>query len=331
MPATHRVTAAAGMLTDVVPAPLAWKATDLSVEDWSVALSPESIAEIGEMAKRFGTSPGPYLLRTASAEDAPHLAQCMVEVRDRLDTGCGFCVIDGLPMDQYPVPDLVACFWVIGQWLGRPVAQTWQGDMLYEVTDTGEAYRYGVRGSRTRVELFFHTDNAFGRSPPHYVGLFCRQPALEGGISRFCSLYTLHNRLLERYPELLARLYQPLLFDRQGEHAEGAAPTAEMPFFAYDGKRLQARVNVSLVRKGYDVAGRDIPKELDDALDAVQEVLSAADMWVEAPLQRGQLQYLNNLDIGHYRSGFTDSASPQLRRHLYRTWHRDVGQQTYDG
>ena len=121
------------------------------------------------------------------------------------------------------------------------------------------------------------------------------------------------------------------MFDRQGEHAEGAAPTAEMPFFAYDGKLLRARVNVSLVRKGYDVAGRDIPKELDDALDAVQEVLSAADMWVEAPLQRGQLQYLNNLDIGHYRSGFTDSASPQSRRHLYRTWHRDVGQQTYDG
>ena len=84
-------------------------------------------------------------------------------------------------------------------------------------------------------------------------------------------------------------------------------------------------------RKGYDVAGRDIPKELDDALDAVQEVLSAADMWGEAPLERGQLQYLNNLDIGHYRSGFTDSASPQSRRHLYRTWHRDVGQQTYDG
>ena len=86
MPVTHRVTAAAGMLTDVVPAPLAWKAADLSVEDWSVVLSPESIAEIGEMAKRFGTSPAPYLLRTASAQDAPHLAQCMVEVRDRLDT-----------------------------------------------------------------------------------------------------------------------------------------------------------------------------------------------------------------------------------------------------
>jgi alpha-ketoglutarate-dependent taurine dioxygenase len=255
----------------------------------------------------------------------------MVEVRDRLDTGCGFCVLDGLPMDQYPVPDLIACFWVIGQWLGRPVAQTWQGDMLYEVTDTGEAYRYGVRGSRTRVELFFHTDNAFGRSPPHYVGLFCCQPAMEGGVSRFCSLYTLHNRLLERYPQLLARLYQPLLFDRQGEHAEGAARTAEMPFFAWDGKRLQARVNVSLVRKGYDVAGRDIPKELDDALNAVEEVLCASDMWLEAPLERGQLQYLNNLDIGHYRSGFTDSAASQARRHLYRTWHRDVGQQTYDG
>jgi len=88
---------------------------------------------------------------------------------------------------------------------------------------------------------------------------------------------------------------------------------------------------VSLVRKGYDVAGRDIPKELDDALNAVEEVLCASDMWLEAPLERGQLQYLNNLDIGHYRGAFTDSASSQARRHLYRTWHRDVGQQTYDG
>ena len=284
MPVINHVTDAGGMLTDVVPAPRAWMATDLGVEDWSVVMSPASIAEIGQMAKVFGTSPASYLSRTASAQDAPHLAQCMVEVRDRLDMGCGFCVLDGLPMDQYPVPDLIACFWVIGQWLGRPVAQTWQGDMLYEVTDTGEAYRYGVRGSRTRVELFLHPDNAFGRSPPHYVGLFCCQPAMEGGVSRFCSLYTLHNRLLERYPQLLARLYQPLLFDRQGEHAEGAARTAEMPFFAWDGKRLQARVNVSLVRKGYDVAGRDIPKELDDALMAVEEVLCASDMCLRHPL-----------------------------------------------
>ena len=123
MPVINHVTDAGGMLTDVVPAPRAWMATDLGVEDWSVVMSPASIAEIGQMAKVFGTSPASYLSRTASAQDAPHLAQCMVEVRDRLDTGCGFCVLDGLPMDQYPVPDLIACFWVIGQWLG-PVSYT---------------------------------------------------------------------------------------------------------------------------------------------------------------------------------------------------------------
>ena len=79
MPVINHVTDAGGMLTDVVPAPRAWMATDLGVEDWSVVMSPASIAEIGQMAKVFGTSPASYLSRTASAQDAPHLAQCMVE------------------------------------------------------------------------------------------------------------------------------------------------------------------------------------------------------------------------------------------------------------
>jgi len=85
------------------------------------------------------------------------------------------------------------------------------------------------------------------------------------------------------------------------------------------------------VRKGYEVAGEDMDSALEDALDAVDEVCAAADLWYEAPLQRGQIQYLNNHEIGHYRSSFEDYDDPERKRHLYRLWHREEGTTSYDG
>ncbi len=92
--------------------------------------------------------------------------------------------------------------------------------MIYDVTDTGQQYGYGVRGSATNVELGFHTDNAFGMRVPDFVGLLCKYPAVSGGLSRFCSLYTVHERMETNHPEALQRLYQPMLFDRQAEHCQ---------------------------------------------------------------------------------------------------------------
>ena len=158
-------------------------------------------------------------------------------------------------MDDLDREEATALFWILGQLLGQAVAQKWDGTMLYHVRDTGQPYSYGVRGSTTNVELGFHTDNAFGVAPPDSVGLLCINPSREGGVSRFCSLYTVHNRLLGRYPRALERLYRPLFWDRQAEHAPGRPKVARAPMFGFDGRRLRSRVNVSLVRKGYDIAG----------------------------------------------------------------------------
>jgi hypothetical protein len=48
-------------------------------------------------------------------------------------------------------------------------------------------------------------------------------------------------------------------------------------------------------------------------------------------LQRGQVQYLNNHEVGHYRSEFEDFAEPERKRHLFRLWHREEGSSSYDG
>ena len=308
-----------------------WLASEIKPADWIVELTGEVLDEIDRLAEFLQQNPLPMLQRQLAEFELPACRQMMLAMKNILDDGVGFAVLDRMPMDDYPIETLVDIYWLLGQFVGHPVAQKWNGQMMYDVSDTGAEYAYGTRGSRTSVELNFHTDNAFARMPPDYVALFCRQAAKTGGISRFCSLYSVHQRMLERYPDELARLYQPVFFDRQKEHHEAAEKVCLAPYFSWREGRMFARANASLIRKGYDVAEQQMDDLLAAALDAIDEVCDAEDLWFEGPLQRGQVQYLNNHEVGHYRSAFEDHDDPQYKRHLYRMWHRNSGDSSYDG
>ncbi len=319
-------------LTDSSPAAaLLWHAKDLKENDWKVELSSRAVDEVIQVANFIEKNPVQNLQRQHNDMNWPALRQHVALLKQRLDQYPGFAVLQGLPIDEMSAEVAVEIYWLLGQNLAKPVAQKWNGEMIYSVRDTGKAYGYGVRGSHTSVELVFHVDNAFGLAVPDYVGLLCKQPAKSGGISRFCSLYAVHERLRSQHPEALARLYQPMLFDRQKEHPEGSPAVLLAPFFSWNNDRLFARCNTSLVNKGYEIAEIDMDEQLKSALDAVTEVCSAENLWYEAPLQRGHIQYLNNHEIGHYRSEFEDYEDDDLKRHLYRLWHRQDGANNYDG
>ena len=311
--------------------PMRWLADDIKRDHWVVDMTAEARDEIDRLAGFLQQNPLPILQRQLAEFELPACRQMMLAMKHILDDGVGFAVLDRLPMDNHPIQALLDVYWLLGQFIGRPVAQKWNGQMIYDVSDTGAEYAYGTRGSRTSVELNFHTDNAFARMPPDYVGLFCRQPAKTGGVSRICSLYSVHQRMQEHYPQELARLYQPVFFDRQKEHHEGAEKICLAPYFSWRNGRMFARANASLIRKGYEVAEQQMDELLVAALDAIDEVCAAADLWFEAPLQRGQIQYLNNHEVGHYRSAFDDHDDAQYKRHLYRLWHRESGDSSYDG
>ena len=318
------------MLEESVTGSKAWSSEELSKQDWTVEISEETLNEVHIMGDRLCANPLPIHLREPDEFEIPQLRRTISKAKNILDQGCGFFVLDRMPMEELREEEMIGCYWVISQLIGRTVAQKWDGTMIYEVTDTGLPFSYGVRGSYTNVELVFHNDNAFGISLPEYVGLFCKNPAKEGGVSRFCSLYSIHNRMLEKHTQQLERLYQPMLFDRQKEHADGAPKTVWAPFFSWNGKQLTARVNVSLVHKGYTIAEKEMDEELKEALKTLEQVVSSSDLWIEAPLESGQIQFLNNLELVHYRSRFIDHEDPMLKRHLYRTWHRDSGSRSYD-
>ena len=181
-----------------VPGALAWLADDLKPEMWQVHLSDVAVDEIITVAEHIKENPMQQLQREEQTLPWPTVRTHVKQLRKMLDDGPGFAVLLGLPVDRIDEPGgdtplenaLVEIYWLLGQNIAPTVAQKWNGEMIYSVCDTGTAYGYGVRGSKTSVELVFHVDNAFGRAVPDYVGLLCKQPAKEGGLSRFCSLYT---------------------------------------------------------------------------------------------------------------------------------------------
>ena len=321
----------ASMLDEPIDDAPAWVAADVDMADCVVILDDAAQDELLHMAQSIQAEPLPVLLRAPEQFAMPALRDFLARGRVLLDGDPGIAIIDRLPLDAIDEQVAVAIFWVLGKLVGRPVAQKWDGTMLYDVTDKGQSYTYGVRGSYTNVELLFHTDNAFAIAPPEYVALLCIRPALEGGVSRFCSVHTVHNRMLEHYPRELERLYECVLWDRQAEHRAGAPKVTKAPVFCFRDGRLSARLNVSLIRKGYDVAGLEMDTETGDALAALESVAEDPKLWFELSIERGQVQYLNNRSIAHYRSEFTDHDDPSRKRHLVRSWHRENGLPTYDG
>ena len=321
----------ASMLDEQIADARAWVGADIDSRALVVMLDDPARDELLQMVQQMHDRPLPLLLRGPEQFASVALRDFLVSVRVLLDEHPGIAVIDRLPMAGMDEQDAVAVFWVLGQLVGRPVAQKWDGTMLYDVTDTGQSYSYGVRGSYTNVELLLHTDNAFAITPPDYVALLCIRPARTGGVSRFCSIYTLHNRMLAAHPRELERLYRCVFWDRQAEHAPGAATITQAPVFRYHEGKLSARLNSSLIKKGYQVAGVDMDSETRDAVAALDAVTGEPDLCFELPIERGQMQILNNREIAHYRSEFTDDEDPARKRHLVRSWHRESGLPSYDG
>lgn len=308
-----------------------WLGETITDDDWLFHIDNETLDEIRRACDYIAAHPVANWQRRPSDLDLDRCRVLYEKMRNALTNGVGFCVADRLPVDDYPLDVLVELYWVLGQFIERPVAQKHNGQMIYDVRDTNKAFSYGVRGSWTNIELNFHTDNAFGKKPPDYVGLFCRHPAKAGGVSRFCSLYALHQRLQDDHPQVLNRLYQPMLFDRQKEHNDGEAKVTLAPFFSWRGQQLRARANPSLIRKGHEIANIKMDTELADALATVDQVSKAPEFWFEAALEKGQIQYLNNFEVGHYRSEFVDFEEEEKKRHLFRLWHRNEGSVAYDG
>lgn len=295
----------------------AWVGAEIKDRDDLIyRLSEAEIAEL-DAALRAVQARGLDVLEVTCDDFAlPQSSRTLVRMRDELARGRGFLLIRGFPRERYTTDECAIIFWGIGTHLGHAVSQNAQGDLLGHIRDTGrEIGDPSVRGYQTRIRLPYHTDGS------DVVGLFCDQTAKQGGLSTLISSVAVHNRFLERRPDLLEKMYEPFCYDRRGEFAKGQKPYYESPVYSYRKGDLSCRYIHGYIESSqrFEEVPRLTPEQRE-ALALMREITEEQDLPLSIQLEPGDMEFANNYTILHARTDFEDWPEPERKRHLFRLW-----------
>jgi alpha-ketoglutarate-dependent taurine dioxygenase len=309
-----------------------WARRDIRPEEYRIDLPAACIDEIRRAVDEIRAFPLPTILRGPADFAMPASRREMARVREILDLGRRFAIVDRLPVAEMDAEEATAIYWLLSSMVSRPVAQKLDGTMIYDVLDTGRQALpgSGVRPDKTNGEIRFHNDNAYNDTPPDYIGLLCLRQAQSGGQSRVVSFHTVCNLLLARYPDRLQRLYQPFWFDRQREYGPGESAIFSAAVLENTGE-LKARFSAHQINGGYALRGEPIDSQGEAAIAALFEIFDDDRLSVDFDLEPGQIQFVHNRVIGHCRTAFVDHPEPDRKRHLVRLWMRDHGRRAYPG
>jgi hypothetical protein len=319
-------------MMQAIEGPSVWTGRDVRPEQYRIDLSADCLDEIRRAADEIWRYPLPAILRAPDNFAMPSCRREMARVREMLDHGRRFAIVDRLPVAEIGPDEATAIYWLLSSMVSRPVAQKLDGTMIYDVLDTGQQALpgSGVRPDKTNIEIRFHNDNAYNDTPPDYVGLLCLRQAQSGGHSRVISFHSVHNALRQRCPDRLDRLHRPFWFDRQREFRPGESPIFSAPVFE-DAAEVRARFSAHQISGGYALRGEPIDDEGAAAITAMLDAFDEDELSIDFDLEPGQIQFVDNRALGHSRTAFTDHPEPDRRRHLIRLWLRDRGRRGYPG
>jgi hypothetical protein len=300
-----------------ITGPKAWRGEALTGDPaWVMSLGAAEIADLDRalaVAKATGR-PLAEIEREHFPLDA--MRPLLERALDEIYAGRGFVVLRGLPVARYRDDDVGLVFWGLGRYLGSPLAQNPQGDLLGHVYDHGRTYgQIDVRGYETNAYLPYHTDGC------DLVGLLCLRRGLEGGLSSIVSSVTVHNEILAHHPEYLGLLYNGFYYIRR-EQALTSTGVSERPvpvFGCRDGvvscRYIRNQINAGAVKRGIPLTAIERA-----ALDHLDEVTRRADLRLDMDLEPGDMQLCNNYTTLHSRTEFLDGPEPHQKRHMVRLW-----------
>ncbi len=312
------------VLLEPLRIPAAWLGDEMrDRDDWRVRLSDEDIDEI-ERASVFAKDTGKPLHELGKADfPLPTLSEKIARWRGEIVSGRGFQVIRGLPVERWSLSDCERFFWCFGLYFGLPGAQNPRGDLLGNVRDEGlPSGGKRVRFYQTGGKIDYHCDAADA------VGLLCVQKALAGGLSRIVSSVSVYNRLLERKPNLIRRLYRPFFFDTYGE---GGLDYFPIPPCRFADGQLRTFYHSDYFRSAVRYpAVPPFTDEEQELLDTYEEIANSPDIFLEMEFLPGDIQLLSNHTQLHARTEYEDGPEPENKRHLLRLWISLPGQSGFE-
>ena len=242
-------------------------------------------------------------------------------LRDAMDQvlhGRGFVLLRRLPIEGLDDETVKTLYWGVGTYLGTPVTQNRQGDLIATISDRGlDVNALNVKPSQTNAEQRPHTD------PGDVVTLLCLHGAKSGGLSRIASSMTIFNEIAAAHPEELEFLYRGFHHDLRGDASEAApfgCTPRPVPVYRWRDGKLSCVFNASSVKDAQRRMGRQVPENEMRAIDRMVELARSDALRLEMDFAPGDMQLLNNYTIVHWRTEFEDHPEPERKRRLLRLW-----------
>jgi len=299
--------------------PSAWIGETLQNSDvWLTELTDEQIAEldtalVSVKAQEIGAqqiNPENFVL--------PEFGGTLHNLAKDIESGRGFCLIRGLPLDRWGEADSALVYFGISSYLGQAVSQNRKGQILVPIRNTGRsAADPDARGPETNAEGSYHSDFA------DIVGLMCMCPAKEGGISRICSSIAIYNKMVdEGRTDLIDALFAGYPFYRKNEQKPGlpAYSQAPIPMLSVFDQILSFRVISGWSRMAAETSGIPWSDIQAEAADFIETTARDPKYHLNMGFKVGDVQFLNNYAVLHSRTGYTDYPEPERRRFLQRIW-----------
>ncbi len=152
------------------------------------------------------------------------------------------------------------------------------------------------------------------------VSLLCVRQAPDDPASRLASSLTVHNELLRRRPDALARLYRGFEWDRMGEHGAGESATSGylVPFYSQADGVVSCPYNRNWITSAARRKEAPMAAEDEAIFDLVDEI--AFENRLEFPFHEGDIQFCNNYTVLHGRAAHEVVAAEARKRILLRIW-----------
>jgi hypothetical protein len=259
--------------------PAAWQSADLRPADWMVPLGAEEAAEIGAaLAEPAGAPPAKFgaVLRQAAT---------------RLDTGRGFALLRGLPLEESRAAPLLG---LIGAALGRALPQGPSGETVQLLASPASG------AARWR----FHADAA------DVVALVILRQPPEVDPAVLVAAAAVHNTMLKRDRAALAQLYAPLPHLLLGP-AE-TPRVAHMPVFSTASGAFIGRY----ARDAIEAAQRlpETPRLTGaqvEALDLLDALCAEPGLALKLEVRPGDVLLFNPLQVWKRRPEGGEGAEPE--------------------
>jgi len=254
-------------------------------------------------------------LQEKNVDEFPLLRDKILKLKNEvLLEGCGFFIISGSNLNSFNKEEKIFIHLIISQILGKLLIQNSKNELFVEIKDIGKSMKDGARYHHTREGGSYHTDGSHIYSnPPDYVGLVCINTAKNGGLSKFMSAYTIHNKLLEK-KNLLNILYEPFHHDKRGENKEKESPTQFGPIFEYIDGKLNFKYQRELIVSGHEKVNSPLTDSQKEALDFLDSILQIENYVITFGLKKGDLMFSNNNWLIHDRTTFEDYEDENLKR-----------------